>query len=92
MKIFSENSKELVDNWWTYARKVLECFENNPHYIKKEHWPILDKLFAAHILRKTVSGEETSKGDISAYDDDVFTEDSENTFVKTFDELREKLD
>ena len=91
MKIFAENSKELVSDWWLYARKVIECFEHNPQYIKKEHWPILDKLFAAHILRKIVSGEETSKGDIAAYDDDVFMEESKNDFVNTFDELRKNI-
>lgn len=89
-KKFRSDNEELIGTWWLYARKVIGLFENNPQYIKDEHWPLVEKLFESHLLRKIVSGEENQKP-FWLYDDAIWEKDTKNEFVATLSELYEKI-
>jgi hypothetical protein len=87
---FRSDNNELIEAWWLYARKVISLFENNPQYIKDVHWPLIEKLFESHILRKVVSGEESQKP-FWLYDDAIWEKDTKNEFVAILIELYEKI-
>lgn len=89
-KKFRSDNNELVDGWWTYARKIIELFENNSQYIKDKHWPLVEKLFESHLFRKVVSGEESQKP-FWLYDDATWEKDTKNEFVATLDELYKNI-
>ena len=91
MKKFQEDNRELIGNWWSYARKILTCFENAPQYIKKEHQPLVEKIFKTHVFRKVVSGEEVYKDAHGVYDDEVFLKDNSNEFVEALNELYRQI-
>lgn len=91
MKKFTEDYKNLTEDWWGLARKVLYDIRENPQYIKEEDWPIIEKLFESHIFRKFITGEATPKDGYWMYDDDITEKDTRNEFVETIKELHERV-
>jgi|GEM_PF-2503776 hypothetical protein len=91
MKKFTSDSRELIKNWWLYARKIIKLLENNPQYVKDEDWQLIETLFESYMFRNVVSGEESQKEGYCHYGDDIFEKEVKNEFVVTLDELRKKI-
>ncbi len=91
LKITGETSDSLTENRWEYTRKILKTLEENPQYIKKQDWPLVEKLFTSHIFKRVISGEENWKGISSAFGVMAKKKDDENEFIKILDQLHERV-
>lgn len=91
LRITGDVSDSLNNDKWFYIRKILTLLKNNPQYIKKEHWQLVEKLFQLHMFKRVISGEETWKGISAAFGDKTKEKDGQNEFIKILSELHEKI-